>query len=215
MKLANQDQVQALDPAFGKMATAVGQHAWSLPQLTMREKAFVFMAADLCTANIGFPLATHAQMAAANGVTVAECVAAVRHLAPYVGYPTAAVALQQLRQQGGSEAPQSVSGERQTLPDHVVASLRELDEDFAGFFSEQFDQRWAGDDELSPRERALCCVATDVLNQTLDESFALHVELATSAGATRDQINAVLLLVAEFGMALAWRAYRTLQQQQV
>ena len=48
MKLANQDQVQALDPAFGRIAVEVGMHAWALPQLTMREKAFVFLAADFC-----------------------------------------------------------------------------------------------------------------------------------------------------------------------
>lgn len=54
MKLANQDQLQALDPEFGRMATEVGAHAWSLPQLTMREKTFVFLAADLCSANVGF-----------------------------------------------------------------------------------------------------------------------------------------------------------------
>jgi len=99
MKLANQDQVAALDAEFGRMAAEVGVHAWALPQLTMREKAFVFLAADMCIANVGFPLLTHVQMAGANGVSVSECVAAVRHLAPYVGYPTAAVALQQLRQE--------------------------------------------------------------------------------------------------------------------
>ena len=90
MKLANVEQVQALDPVFGRMAAEVGMHAWSLPQLTMREKAFVFLAADLCTANVGFPLLTHVQMAGANGVSVPECIAAIRHLAPYVGYPTVA-----------------------------------------------------------------------------------------------------------------------------
>ncbi|PKT98907.1 dehydrogenase, partial [Neisseria meningitidis] len=62
MEMPNQDQVQALDPVFGKMAVELGQHAWSLPQLTMREKSFVFLAADLCTANLGFPLLTHVQM---------------------------------------------------------------------------------------------------------------------------------------------------------
>ena len=82
MKLASQDQVQALDPEFGRMAAEVGVHAWSLPQLTMREKTFVFLAADLCTANVGFPLLTHVQMAGANGVSAPECIAAIRHLAP-------------------------------------------------------------------------------------------------------------------------------------
>ena len=54
MKLANQAQVAALDPEFGRMAAEVGMHAWSLPQLTTREKAFVFLAADPCTASVGF-----------------------------------------------------------------------------------------------------------------------------------------------------------------
>lgn len=211
MPMPNQDQVQALDPKFGKMAVELGRHAWSLPQLTMREKTFVFMAADLCTANLGFPLLTHVQMAGVNGVTAAECAAGIRHLAPYVGYPTAAVALQQLRQQGpmGEEPVQSV--EPQTLPQPVVETLNGLDEDFGRFVAEQFFQRWAADTSLTPRERALSCLAADVLNQTLDESFALHVDLAVAAGAGRAQIKAVLLLVAEYGIAKAWRAYRALE----
>jgi 4-carboxymuconolactone decarboxylase len=209
MKLANQDQVAALDREFGRMAAEVGMHAWSLPQLTMREKTFVFLAADLCTANVGFPLLTHVQMAGANGVSVPECVAAIRHLAPYAGYPTAAVALQQLSQldQSQSGEPQPVYGWE--LAAETVDALAELDEDFAGFFANQHNQRW-GSGELSPRERALACIAADVLNQTLDESFSLHVNLALVAGAGDEQVRAVLLLVAEFGIAKAWRAYRAL-----
>ncbi|MBW8711276.1 MAG: carboxymuconolactone decarboxylase family protein, partial [Mycobacterium sp.] len=70
-------------------------------------------------------------------------------------------------------------------------------------------QRW-GSGELSPRERALACIAADVLNQTLDESFSLHIDLARAAGAGDEQVRAVLLLVAEYGIAKAWRAYRAL-----
>jgi len=209
MKLANQDQVAALDGEFGRMAAEVGMHRWSLPQLTMREKTFVFLAADLCTANVGFPLLTHVQMAGANGVSVPECVAAIRHLAPYAGYPTAAVALQQLSQLDHSQSgePQPVYGWE--LAAETVYALAELDKDFAGFFANQHNQRW-GSGELSPRERALACIAADVLNQTLDESFSLHVDLALVAGAGDEQVRAVLLLVAEFGIAKAWRAYRAL-----
>jgi 4-carboxymuconolactone decarboxylase len=210
LKLANQDQVSALDPQFGRMATEVGMHAWSLPQLTMREKAFVFLAADLCTANVGFPLLTHVQMACANGVSVPECVAAIRHLAPYAGYPTAAVALQQLRQLDQSEGPPPQQLYGWDLGTETIDALAELDEDFAGFFANQFNQRW-GSDELSPRERALTSLATDVLNQTLDESFSLHIDLAVAAGAGHEQIRAVLLLVAEYGITKAWRAFRALR----
>lgn len=209
MKLANQDHVRALDAAFARMAIEVGRHAWSLPQLTMREKAFVFIAADLCTANLGFALTTHVQMAATNGVTAAECVAAIRHLAPYVGYPTAAVALQQL----GNPDPAADTArpvESQQLPADVLEALTGLNSGFAAFFANQFRQRWSAESNLSPRECALSCVATDVVNQTLDESFALHVDLAQAAGAGPDVVDAVLLLVAEYGMAKAWRAYRML-----
>jgi len=209
MKLVNQDQVEALDPAFGRMATQMGQQAWSLPQLTMREKAFVFVAADLCTGNVGFPLVTHVEMAAANGVSVPECIAAIRHLAPYAGYPTAAVALQQLQQLGPAQAPERGTIAGQTLPADVLDGLNRLDSDFAAFFADQFNQRW-GSDDLSPRERALSCLATDVANQTLDESLALHVDLARAAGAGREQLHAVVFLVAEYGMTKAWRAYRML-----
>jgi alkylhydroperoxidase/carboxymuconolactone decarboxylase family protein YurZ len=205
--LANADQVAALDPEFGRMAAEVGMHAWSLPQLTMREKAFVFIAADLCTANVGFALLTHVQMACANGVSMPECVAAIRHLAPYVGYPTAAVALQQLRQLDQSEEPLSQPIDGWDLAAETVDALAELDEEFAGFVANQFNQRW-GSGELSPRERALACIAADVLNQTLDDSFSLHVDLALAAGAGDEQIRAVLLLVGEYGIAKAWRAYR-------
>jgi 4-carboxymuconolactone decarboxylase len=212
MKLANQDQVAALDPEFARMAADVGTHAWSLPQLTMREKTFVFLAADLCTANVGFPLLTHAQMAAANGVSVGECVAAIRHLAPYAGYPTAAVALQQLRELDPEAGPQPQPVSGWNLPADTVAALSELDDAFADFVAIQYKERWASGD-LSPRERALAWVATDVLNQTLDESFALHVDLALAAGAGEAQVRAVLLLVAEYGIGKAWRAYRALSRR--
>lgn len=49
-----------------------------------------------------------------------------------------------------------------------------------------------------------------MLNQTLDESFSLHIDLALAAGAGDEQVRAALLLVAEYGVAKAWRAYRAL-----
>jgi len=96
MELANQDQVEGLDPKFGAMAAEMGNRAWGLPGLTMREKTFLFIAADLCSGGLGFPLATHVQMGGMHGVTLPECRAAIRHLAPYAGYPDGRGPLQQL-----------------------------------------------------------------------------------------------------------------------
>ena len=209
MKLTNQEQVAALDAEFGRMATEVGVYAWSLPQLTMREKAFVFLAADLCTANVGFPLLTHVQMAGANGVSVPKCVAAIRHLAPFAGYPTAAVALQQLAELNSSEPAERRPVDHGNPCARIGDALADLDPEFAGFVADQYNQRCDSGD-LSLRERFLACIAADVLNQTLDESFSLHVDLALAAGAGQEQIRAVLLLVAEYGVATSWRAHRAL-----
>jgi 4-carboxymuconolactone decarboxylase len=215
MKLANQDQVQAIDPEFGRMATQVGIHAWSLPHLTMREKTFVFLAADLCTANVGFPLLTHVNMAQENGVSAAECVAAIRHLAPYVGYPTAAMALKLIKEHSNDDSSAPPATDTSAVPrldDALEKAFVRTDSEFREFAADQYNQRWSGAD-LTPRERALACIAADVVNQTLEDSFALHIDLATAAGAREENIRAVLLLVAEYGIAKSWRAFRAMHAQ--
>jgi 4-carboxymuconolactone decarboxylase len=214
MKLSNQDEIAALDADFAKMAVVVGQHAWGLPDLTMREKAFVFLAADLCSHCLGFPLQTHAQMALSQGVSLAALQEAVRHLAPYVGYPTAAEALMALAQMDSSQKTAADARTKNSpfdLDEATAARIAHLDDRFAAFYAEQFTARW-GRPELSVRERALTTIATDVLNGTLDESLRLHVGLALDNGVTEEQIRAVILQVAEFGIAKAWRAFSALSE---
>jgi 4-carboxymuconolactone decarboxylase len=214
MKLTNQNIVTAMDADFGEMAVKVGQHAWGLAALTMREKAFVFLAADLCAHGLGFPLETHVMMARSQGVTIAMLREATRHLAPYVGYPTAAEALMRLGDIGSVDEAEAASpaasrGEPFDVDPAVFQRVTELDSDFGEFFRDQVIDRWSRP-ELSIRERALCTIAVDVLNGTLDDSFHLHVDVALSHGAGEEQVRAVILLVAEFGIAKAWRAYRAL-----
>ncbi len=212
MELTNQNTVESIDADFAKMAVEVGQHAWGITALTMREKAFVFVAADLCARSLGFALQTHVSMARSQGVPLSALREAVRHLAPYVGYPTAAEALMALARleddKDNTESP--TAGEPVDLSTTVLGQLELLDNDFGSFYHQQFVDRWARP-ELSIRERALTTLATDVLNQTLDDSFALHLDIALSHGAEIEQIRAVLLLVAEFGITKSWRAYRALR----
>lgn len=213
MKLTNQATVTAMDTVFGEMAVKVGQHAWSIADLTMREKAFIFVAADLCSHGLGFPLSTHVEMARSQGVSVASIREAVRHLAPYVGYPTAAEALMRLAEleDATDDVPDAHLTRHHTLDSTTLQRITMLDAEFADFFQAQFVDRW-GRPDLTVRERALCTIATDVLNGTLDESFRLHVDLALGDGAGMAQIRAALLLVAEFGIAKAWHAYRALSE---
>lgn len=211
MKLTNQETVAALDADFSEMAILVGQHAWAIPDLTMREKAFVFVAADLSTHGLGFPLMTHVKMGMSQGVSLDSIREAVRHLAPYVGYPTAAEALMRIAEldDASEQPPDSRRAASSDVDASPLRRISGLDEDFARFLHDQFVQRW-GRPDLTVRERALCTIATDVLNGTLDESFRLHVDLALDHGAGMPQVRAVLLLLAEFGIAKVWRAFRAL-----
>ncbi|MDQ3787051.1 MAG: carboxymuconolactone decarboxylase family protein [Actinomycetota bacterium] len=63
---------------------------------------------------------------------------------------------------------------------------------------------------LSVRERAFATITVDVLYQTLAESFEVHVSRALRAGATQDEVRAVVRFAAMFGMTRAWRAMRVL-----
>ncbi|BBU21453.1 dehydrogenase/decarboxylase protein [Mycobacterium xenopi] len=186
----------ALYADFAQMAIEVGQHAWGIANLTMREKVFVFVAADLCARSLGFALKTHVEMARSQGVSVASIREAVHHLAPYVGYPTAAEALIALAEIDGADAPDPQRADRLEVDATTLHRIDGLDAQFAGFVQRQYADRW-GRPDLTVRERALCTIATDVLNGTLDESFALHVDLALGHGAGMAQVRAVLLLVAE------------------
>jgi alkylhydroperoxidase/carboxymuconolactone decarboxylase family protein YurZ len=214
MQLTNQDKIAELDADFATMAIQVGQHAWGLSELTMREKAFVFVAADLSTRCLGFPLQTHAQMALSQGVSLTALREVVRHLAPHVGYPTAAEALMVLAGIEEAEPPRPETPEAPVsaqLEEATANRIAHLDDRFAAFYAEQFNARWSRP-ELSRRERALSTIATDVLNGTLDDSLRLHVNLALSSGAGEAQVRAVILQVAEFGIDKAWRAFSALSE---
>jgi 4-carboxymuconolactone decarboxylase len=215
MKLASQDSVLALDADFGEMAVSIGRHAWGLQALTMREKAFVFVAADLCNHALGFPLQTHVTMAVSNGVAVDDIREVVRHLAPYAGYPTAAEALMRLAEmeQGlaGGQVTDSAGNDPVQLPAEVLDGIRQLDNEFADFVAQQFAERW-GRGNLTVRERALATIAVDVMHGTLDDSLRLHLGLALADGTGEEQVRAVLLLLSEFGLAKTWRAYSALNR---
>jgi 4-carboxymuconolactone decarboxylase len=155
----------------------------------LREKAFVFVAADLCSHNVLFPLETHVITAVANGVGIDDIREAIRHLAPYAGYPTAVEALICLVELENATAGAGRAPARAQRPSHADLPEQVTEE---------------------VRERALCTIAADVVNGTLDASFALHVRVALGAGAGEEQVRAVLLIVAEYGIAKSWRAYAAL-----
>lgn len=55
-----------IDPVFGKMAGAMRQATWTIPELTQREKCFACLTADVCLHDIDLPFHMHVQMALAE-----------------------------------------------------------------------------------------------------------------------------------------------------
>jgi len=65
MQLASEDRVTSLDPVFGSMGIEAGRAIWGLRELTMREKAVLFLAADVCVPQFGLPFELHLRTPAA------------------------------------------------------------------------------------------------------------------------------------------------------
>ncbi|MEV4065203.1 carboxymuconolactone decarboxylase family protein [Nonomuraea dietziae] len=214
-QLAGVDALVALDPVFAQLAVGAGHNLWGLTHLTLREKAFVCLTADVCHPHLDLPLAMHLQMALANGVEPESIRELYRHLAPYVGYPILVPAFQRLAELGLPEASDTEAVKPVPLTGPLARAVRDLedvDPGLAAFTEDQLAQRWART-HLSVRERAIACLVVDVFYQTLGESLRLHAELAKAAGATEETLRDLLRGLAEFGLPRAWAAAKALLPQ--
>ncbi|WP_280493153.1 carboxymuconolactone decarboxylase family protein [Nocardia asiatica] len=203
--------------AIRSLNDGAGHNLWGLTHLTLREKAFVCLTADLCHPHLDLPLAMHVEMALADGVEPEAIRELYRPLAPYVGYPILVAAFQRLTELGLPEAQDTDSVTSVPLSGALARAVRELekvDPGLAAFTRDQFAQRWARP-YLDVRERALACLVVDIFYQTLGESLRLHAEVARAGGATEDTFRDLIRGVAEFGLARAWAAAEALLLQEV
>jgi alkylhydroperoxidase/carboxymuconolactone decarboxylase family protein YurZ len=134
------------------------------------------------------------------------------------GYPAALSALARLtdieREHGlpaptGQGHPVNAGGAGSPIPAPTRQAVHNLDPGFADYMDLQSRMR-AGMQRLSVRERAFATMTVDVLYQTLEESFRVHVTRALNTGATPEEVRAVVRFSAQFGMTKAWRGLRTL-----
>lgn len=89
MKLTSEERVTRLDPVFGPMGIAAGRHIWSIPQLTMREKTFLCLVADVCHPHLALPFELHVEMGMKQGITKEDFRECLRHLGPTPAIPPA------------------------------------------------------------------------------------------------------------------------------
>jgi alkylhydroperoxidase/carboxymuconolactone decarboxylase family protein YurZ len=218
MELVSETRAQTLDPVFAEMNAATDRQAWSAPELTTREKVLLCLVADVCQQTLGLPFELHVTMGLEHGLSADDLRELLRFISYDSGYPAALAALDRLtdieREQGlpgptGHTHHVNADGSGSPIPAPVRGALRGLDSPFADYVDLQSRMR-ADMKLLSVRERAFATITVDVLYQTLDESFRVHATRALSAGATPDDLRAVLRFTAQFGMTKAWRGLRAL-----
>jgi alkylhydroperoxidase/carboxymuconolactone decarboxylase family protein YurZ len=219
MPFPSDTQAKALGPVFAEMSAATDRMLWEdTPELSTREKILLSLVADVCRQTLGLPFETHIAMAREHGLSADDLRELLRFISYDSGYPAALAALGRLteieREQGltgptGHSHEVNADGSGSPIPASMRKAVRNLDAPFADYMDLQSRMR-AGMELLSVRERAFATMTVDVLFQTLDESFRIHVTRALSAGATPNEALAVVRFSARFGMTKAWRALRVL-----
>ncbi|MBR0873102.1 carboxymuconolactone decarboxylase family protein [Bradyrhizobium tropiciagri] len=212
MQLMSEQRVTSLDPVFGQMGIEAGKAIWSAPALSMREKAVVMIAADLCVPELGLPFELHVGMALGQAaMTVEDLRELLRHVAPDAGFNIVAMGFERLLQvaeeldkDSGSSASR-IEADRPVYDEATLAALERIDPEFARLVDQTSRQLWSRPG-LSRRERCLATFAVDVIGGTLGPPFAAHVGLCRQAGLTRAECCVALRALAEFSIPKAWQA---------
>ena len=208
-----------IDPGFQKIALETGELTYGLSGTSTREKLLLNLANDVCREHLGLAFRLHIQAALSHGVPFADLLGVVRFIGPYAGYPAAADALERLGAVAAelgidlrnAAAEASVDGssgapDKQLRPYKAFATT---DEWLADFIASRTERSWSVSG-LSEREHAYLALTADVAQQTLGDSFRLHVRLARESGASPEEIRDVVRFLAECGIAKAAAALREL-----
>ncbi|MEO3796715.1 carboxymuconolactone decarboxylase family protein [Nonomuraea sp. B10E15] len=204
------DPITSLDADFAPMALQVGESMLAVPGLSIREKMFTWITSDVCDGNLGLPFETHLKvLTTAGGASWQTVREVLRHLAPYAGYPAVVRAFVRLAEieaahpeVKGVDLPAPEAWEPPAYPEGADAGL-------AAFATDQAGRRW-GRPYLTPRERALICVAADVVQQTLGTPFRTHVEAARRAGVEGEELRWLLRMMAELSVGRSIEAMERL-----
>jgi alkylhydroperoxidase/carboxymuconolactone decarboxylase family protein YurZ len=212
MQLMSEERVTGLDPVFGPMGIEAGKAIWSEPALSMREKAILLIAADICVPELGLPFELHVGMALGQAkMPVEDLRELLRHMAPNAGFNVVAMAFQRLTEVAsklGHDPETSASaseGKGRVYDEATLASIAKLDPDFATDIDRLSRQLWHRPG-LSMRERCLATFAVDVVGGTLGAPFEAHVMLCRQAGLTKKECHAAIRALAEFSIPKAWQA---------
>ncbi len=208
-----------IDSEFEKIALETGELTYGLSGTSTREKLLLNLANDVCREHFGLAFRLHVQAALFHGVPFSDILGVVRFMSPYAGYPAAADALERLGGIGAelgvdvrSAATDAGVDSSSVAPDQRLRAgegFDTTDEWLVGFITSRTARSWAVPG-LTARECAYLALTADVAQQTLDDSFRLHVHLARESGAAPEEIRDVVRFLAECSIAKVAAALREL-----
>jgi 4-carboxymuconolactone decarboxylase len=198
-----------VDPEFETMALQTGAFTYELHGTSVREKLLQNLANDICRLHLGLAFRLHVQAATMHGIPYADLLALIRFTAPYAGYPAAADALGRLGELAGELGIDTTADDPGRADPRGVEHFRSDDAWMAQFVADRTARAWS-EERLSRRERAVVALTTDVSQQTLGESFHLHVRQALDAGLSPEEIRDAVRFCGEMGVAKAIEAVREL-----
>ena len=133
------------------------------------------------------------------GLTREEIEEVIHHLSIYVGFPKALQSFKRVKSLGlnyaGKKIDQNVEGQFNFfVQPEIRQALRDVHPDFAkiaGINAEALCARGG----LTPLERALITLASDVVQNVFDGPFQIHVRMVIQSSGSRGMIAEVLELI--------------------
>jgi alkylhydroperoxidase/carboxymuconolactone decarboxylase family protein YurZ len=216
-------ELRSLDPALAAVAARLAEDKDGGPSVRLR--AFMALACDVCNQTLGAPFEHHIEAALEAGATRQDVKEAILHMGVYGAYPKCFESIARLKEIYArlDAEGRHVTGDRVThgkpavnwvLDTGVRQGLLAFDPQYGDLSSRMAGEIW-GRPGLSPLERVYVSIAGDVCQQTLSAAgpFPFHVDLCLQNGLTRDDVRRILLhLVTDAGLPRVWQAFVALNQ---
>lgn len=227
MKKSNEPKaVKALDnfyQDFGDLTAWYTAEVRESSGLTLKQRAFMSIACDVCEQTLYGPLKFHITLALENGATRQDVKEAILHMGVYGAYPKCFETIARLKEIYAEfdEKGLYLTGDKVSHPKPELNWVLDTDvKDGLIAFEPQYgdlSSRMAGEvwgrPGLTPMERVYISMSGDVCQQTLsaDGPFPFHVNLCLQNGVTREQVREMLMyLTIDAGFLRVWNAFEAL-----
>jgi alkylhydroperoxidase/carboxymuconolactone decarboxylase family protein YurZ len=176
--------------------------------LSSRESSLILLAISICKHEEVEAFHGCVLEALENGSSLGDVKELILQLSIYVGFPKALQSLKRLKQLDTSDLSplQGSLGPCSDLPTYapssfnffecadVQASLHEIDKDFAEM-ALMNAVPLSGRPGLTPKERALVILASDIYNRAFEGPFQIHTDMLLRSGGSIDDLRGMVVLI--------------------